>query len=334
MSARKLLILFRGACASLVIGLLAATPALAATSSTSTTSGNGLKVSPVTTNLTMNPGDSQTLPIYVQNVTSSAITLQVLINDFTAASGESGQPALLLDPTATAPSHSLKKFVAPISDVSLNAGEQKIINVVITIPKGTSGGGYYGAIRFAPSTTSSNSNVTLSASVGSLILVKVTGTYKEQLLLDSFDVRANADASPQVVFTSGNNIVVAARFENKGDVQEQPFGKVLLKQGDHQLAAYELNNTTPRGNVLPDSIRKFTVKLDKVGFFGQYTVTAAFGYGSNGQLLQGSTTFYVVPVGAILAVLVLILLALFFIFVFPKIMRAYNARVIRNASRR
>lgn len=326
-----------GSVAAVIVGWMvvvgSAIPAAAATSLASS-AGNGLRVSPVVTNLTINPGQSQTVEVAVQNVTNADVSLQVVINDFTASSDESGTPALLLDPGQYAPSHSLKRFVAPIGDITIKAGEQKAVPVLITVPKDAPGGGYYGAVRFAPAAPSgTTSNVTLAASVGSLILVRVPGTYKEDLRLDSFDVLPDPGGSPRVVFTTNKGLTVAARFENKGDVQEQPFGKILLEQGKKQIAAYELNDTTPRGNVLPDSIRKFTVGLDKVGAFGAYTVVGNFGYGSNGQLLSGKTTFYVIPVWGILGVTLAVLLVLFFIFGFPRLMRVYNQRVIRNARR-
>lgn len=319
---------------SLVIIGTATVPAFAASSTVTGGSGNGLKVSPVTTNLVINKGETKVVTVYVQNVTKSSITLQAIINDFTSSDNESGQPALLLDPNQYAPSHSLKRYVAPIDNFTLQPGEQKGVSASITIPQSAAAGGYYGAVRFAPASTTSGGNVTLSASVGSLILVKVPGDFKEDLKLLSMDVRTSPEESPRVVFTGSSGLVAAIRFQNQGDVQEQPFGKVLLKQGDKQLASFEINNTTPRGNVLPDSTRKFTINLDKVGFFGQYTLVGNFGYGSNGQLLSGQTTFYVIPVALIIAVVALLLVILFAIFGLPRMVKAYNRRVIRKASRR
>jgi len=313
---------------------MSSAPAFAATSSTSGGAGNGLKVSPVTTNLVVDKGDTQTVTIYIQNVTKATVTLQALVNDFIASSGETGQPALILDPGQYAPSHSLKRYIAPIGNITLNPGQQKGVSVIITIPKDAAAGGYYGAVRFAPASTSGGGNVTLSASVGSLILVKVPGNFKEDLNLLSMDVRTSIDSPAQVVFTSGNGLIAVMRFQNQGDVQEQPFGKLLLKQGDKQLAAYEINNTTPRGNVLPDSIRKFSVNLDKVGWVGQYTIVGNFGYGTSGQLVSGQKTFYVIPLTFILLAILALALVAFMIFGFPRIMKRYNESVVRRASRR
>jgi hypothetical protein len=137
-----------------------------------------------------------------------------------------------------------------------------------------------------------------------------------------------------VLFTSNKDLKAAARFENNGNVQEQPFGKIILKKGSKVLQTVEINNTDPRGNVLPDSIRRFEVDLNKVGSFGKYTVQGNFGYGTSGQLLSGETTFYVVPLALIILVAVLILVVLFLIFVLPRLVRRYNRAVVRRASRR
>lgn len=321
--------------AAFALIITTALPAAAATSNTSIGgSGNGLKVSPVTTDLIITPGQSKTTTIYAQNITNATITLQVITNDFTASGDESGSPALLLNPGQYAPTHSLKRFIAPISNITLQPGEQKGVNVTIAIPADASAGGYYGAVRFVPASTNTNSTVTLSASVASLILVRVPGNVKEDMQLLSLGVNQGTGGATQVLFTGNKNLIATMRFQNSGDVQEQPFGKLLLKQGSKTIATYEINNTTPAGNVLPGSIRRFTVNLDKVGAFGKYTVVGNFGYGSSGQLLSGQTTFYVIPLALIGVVIAIILVILFFIFVFPRMVRAYNKRVIRQASRR
>ena len=130
-------------------------------------------------------------------------------------------------------------------------------------------------------------------------------------------------------------INATVRFQNEGNVQVSPFGKILLKdRGGKILGQYELNTTNPPGNVLPDSIRKFSVPLDKIGKFGQFKIEGNFGYGSNGQLLSASTTFYVVPIWLILAFIALVLFILFLIFGLPRLVRAYNQRILRKAGRR
>ena len=112
------------------------------------------------------------------------------------------------------------------------------------------------------------------------------------------------------------------------------FGKVLLESGNKVLASYEINNTNPRGNVLPNSIRKFTVNLNKVGAFGQFTLIGNFGYGTNGQLLSAKTTFYVIPYPIIGLIILIILIILFLIVAIPRWIRGHDQRVIQRTPRR
>lgn len=298
--------------------------------------GNGLRVSPVRNDLVINPGENKTVTLTVTNITAAPTSLQAVVNDFTAASDESGNPAIILDPRASNVNHGLKRFVQPINNFTLNPGQQKAVTVTIAVPKNTVGGGYYGAIRFAPANNGKEQgkNVSLASSVGSLIIVKVPGNVTEQLGVASFDVRHKDSASS--FFTTNRDLTAVIRFRNSGNIQVAPFGKVLLKNRSGKvLQQYEINNVSPPGNVLPDSVRKFVVPLnkDKLSKFGQYKVEGNFGYGSNGQLLSASTTFYVIPRAAIIIFVAIVLLLVFVVLVLPRIVRAYNRWIISRAGR-
>lgn len=323
-----------GLATAFVVLLGAVSPVFAAANSSSVTSGNGLRISPVSTPLIINPGDSKTIDVYITNVTAQAATFQAVINDFTASGDESGTPALILNPGQSAPTHSLRKFIAPLSNITLAAGEQKDVKVVISIPKDAPAGGYFGAVRFAATNeTQSGQNVALSASVASLILVKVPGNYKELMTIESLDTR-NSKGKIHSVFTKNKDINVVVRFKNSGDIQEQPFGKITIKKmGGEVIYSTEVNNGDAPGNVLPDSIRKFTVPLKNIGSFGKYTVQGDFGYGK-GQTLTASTTFYVIPVPVMVTLLLLVVLLIAAIVEIPRLIKRYNRRVLRRAGRK
>jgi len=323
------------------VGILIAMPlsAMAATttgsSSTSTSGGaNGYRISPVRTDLNINPGQTEDVTVIIQNVSSNVEQLQTLINDFTARD-ESGSPALLLN-GQSAGQHGLKQFITvPNGAFSLQPNEQKDITVHITIPKGTPGGGYFGAVRFAPAGSTGNENVNLSASVTSLILVRVSGNVTDLLNIASFDTQKKPDdvhttPSASTFFTSGKNLQVAVRFQNQGNVQEQPFGKVILKKGSKVIDQQEINNVTngERSNVLPGTVRRFTVDLHNTKSYGKYTVEGNFGYGSNGQLLSAKKSFYVVPVALIIIVLAVIVGLILLLIIVPRVRRNY--RVVKN----
>jgi hypothetical protein len=326
---QKLARAFAFVAAALLVSVAAVTPGLAATNNS--TGGNGTRVAPVRTDLTMQPGSTKTISVFVTNVSGGPTTYKVVANDFTASDDESGAPALMLNGEIN-DQHGLKKFMTAQSTIAVPSGAQKEIKVTISIPKGTAGGGYYGAIRFVPTTINDGGNLSLSGNVASLILVRVPGDVTEKLSLVSFDARK--DNEPKTIFTSNKGIEGVIRFRNEGNIQEQPFGKIILKKGSRTIATYEMNGGEQPGNVLPDSVRRFTIDLDKVGSFGKYTIEGNFGYGSNGQLLSAKTTFYVVPMWAIIIGLVIIAAILFLIFGLPRLLKNYNKRILRKAGRR
>jgi hypothetical protein len=316
----------------LAVGLLAGVAITTVSAATSTT-GNGMRVAPVRSDLTMQPGSTKVISVFVTNVTGATATYKVLRNDFVSSNDEAGSPALLLNGEIN-DQHGLKKYMSSVDQVSVAAGKQKEIKVTIAIPKGTPGGGYYGAVRFAQTSPEGKGNLSLSGSVASLILVRVPGDVVEKLSLVSFDARTNDEA--KTVFTSGKNIEAVVRFRNEGNIQEQPFGKVLLKKGSKVLGTYEINGGNQPGNVLPENnhVRRFSVDLKDVGSFGKYTLEGNFGYGSAGQLLSAKTTFYVIPMWAIVIGLVIIAAILFLIFGLPRLLKNYNKRILRKAGRR
>ena len=298
------------------------------------TGAQGIQISPVRDDITISPGQSQVVNLTVINVTSNTEVLQGVVNDFVASSNETGQPSILLGTNVYSPSHSLKRFVTPIPNLTLAPGQEKQVPVTITVPKDAAGGGYYGVVRFGPAGTGSkDQTVTLAGSVGTLILLTVPGNIKQQLSIASFDVETNGSAS--TYFTSNKKIQAVVRFQNEGNIQVAPFGKILLKSRSGKIiASFNVNNVTPPGEVLPNSIRKFNIPLSHIGSFGIYTLEANFGYGTTGQPISASTVFYVIPMTIIISFIAFIVIILFLIFGMPKVIAAYNRRIIAKASRR
>ncbi|HSW66171.1 MAG TPA: DUF916 domain-containing protein [Bacillota bacterium] len=302
---------------------------------TSVVGGDALKISPVRMDIVMDPGTTKVVEVFITNLTSVPATLHPAINDFVASGDETGKPNIMLDENQFAPTHSFKQFVSPLANINLKGGEQRTVAVAVNIPKTAAGGGYYGAIRFAPANTNEaggQKNLNLSASVGTIVLLKVNGEIKESVNLASLDVRKNN--VPGSFFTKKDGLQAVARFQNIGNVQVEPFGKIVVKRFGKQVAQIEINNTDPRGSVLPDSIRRFQTPLANLSSFGKYTMEANFGYGTQGQLITAKRTFYIIPLSLILTGVGILLALIVLIFVLPRMIRSYNRRIIRKASRR
>lgn len=265
---------------------------------TDTETANTLKISPLRTDVTADPGETKTVKVLITNLYDKPISVRVIQNDF-VADDEDGTPAIILEEDEYAPSHSLKRFMTPIEDVTLEAGEARAINVELVIPDDAEPGGYFGAVRFAPTDPDTGGQVNVSASVASLILLRVNGDAPEKLDLTDFAVWQ--DDRKKTFFVNGNDIELMARFENKGAVQAGPFGKISVQKGDDVVYEADFNTEQPRDVILPDSARRWRVPLDQTASFGHYTVSATFTYGTSNQTIEVSQSFWVIPRNVIIA---------------------------------
>ena len=313
--------------AALALGVLVSPQALAQTTSNTNKSTNVLKVSPVRTDIEIKPGESKTVKTIVTNLTGSAITVRPVENDFISGD-ERGTPALILDENKFAPTHSLKRFMKPIENVTIPAKEAKSIDVVITVPKDAKAGGYFGAVRFAPTDPAGGGQVNLSTSAASLILMTVPGDMVEKLTVSDFKIQQDGKSGDY--FQTSKNMQATFRFENKGSAQVGPFGKVSVKQGNKVVYEADFNNKTPRDMILPDSARRWDVPLDKIGDFGNYTVSATFTYGTKNQTIEVSKSFWVIPSYVIIAAIVGLLVVIGLIVGIWWFLRSYKRRVLRN----
>ncbi len=327
------------------IALLAVTPAntFAATSKSSTPSAssvstqtNVLSISPVRTDVTIAPGTSAQIKLYVSNITKTAIAVQPIENDFVAGPKENGEPAIILSPSQYAPTHSLKRFMDPLpASVTVPAVQRSLVTLTIAVPKTAQAGGYYGAVRFAPVNTSGNANLNLSESVASIILMTVPGPTTEEVGITNFDIQQYGSTGTN--FRNGKGLQLFLRFENKGNVQEAPFGQIYIQKGKKVTYSYNFNNadvTGARQEILPDTSRRWTVPLSGFGSFGKYTIGGVFTYGTNSQhSLDVTKTVWIIPTVLIFAVAGGVLGLIALIVIIWLLLRSYKKRLLRHYRR-
>lgn len=320
--------IFVGGVFAVFAALLMAPHAFAATK---TNTANTLKIAPVRSDLEIKPGTSQTVKVVVTNLTKGAITVSPIENDFVAGD-ERGTPALILDADKFAPTHSLKRFMRPLPNLTIEANKSRSVDVVITVPKDAQPGGYFGAIRFAPTTPDSGGQVNLSGSVASIILMTVPGPAVEKLDLTTFDIQQDGKPS-STFFQTPDKLKIATRFKNSGSVQLAPFGKLSVKQGDKVVYSADFNQSKPKDMVLPDSARRWDIPLDKIGTFGHYQVLATFTYGTKNQTIEVTKSFWVVPMYVIIAAIVGFIVLILVIVGIWLFLRGYKRRILRGQNR-
>jgi len=315
---------------AVLITLLAAPHTYA--QSTKSNAANTIKVTPVRTDIEILPGESKIVEVTVTNLTNTSISVAPYTNDFVAGD-DRGTPALILDSDEFAPSHSLKRFVGPLSTATIPAKGSKTFNVVITVPTTAQAGGYFGAVRFAPSDPDGGGQVNLSASVASLILLTVPGDIVEKLRLASFDIQQNGAGGTS--FRTPDNLQASFSFENQGNLQIGPFGTLSIKKGDKVVFSSDFNNGDPRDVILPDSTRRWEIPFKDIEAFGHYDVTATFTYGTKNQTIEVTKSFWVIPtwliITAVATIVGILLIAALIVFL---VIRSRKRRHMPRVNRR
>ncbi len=314
---------------------------IANAASAATNSGQGIELSPPVIEIKADPGQIVTGEIKLRNITKNDLIAKSKVDDF-AAKGEDGQPQILLDETTTT-RFSLKTWIQPIANLRLAPQKIETIKFSINVPRNAEPGGHFGVIRFtAQPPELEGTGVALSASIGSLILLNVSGDAKEGASIASFKVAQITTGWEKVIRGDGGLDVglqdgsffeygpvrFTTRVKNEGNVQVKPVGTIdVFNIFGMKVASLKMND--PARNVLPESIRKFDTDWKQHWLIGYFKARANLTYGASNKALISSTVgFWVVPYKLIaLIVLGLILLLI----VMRSALRRYNRYIIAQA---
>ena len=309
---------------------LGASHVLAATAPTSSGTGQALEIAPPILTLRANPGQTVTAQIQLRDITKGSLVVTNEVNDF-VASGEGGTPKILTD--STSDPYSMKDWVSPLPRFTLAPNNIQKLNVTIHVPANASPGGHYGVIRFTGTPPDLNgSGVSLSASLGTLVLLTVNGNLTHHMSISSFTVDKSGKVgkvfqSPPLDFT--------VRLQNSGNIQEEPSGRIIVSDlFGKPIAGVNIN--VPPHNVLPGSTRKFNGTLDSTELgnkrlFGLYHVKLTVVYGTDSNQKQTAIamlTFWIIPYKLVIGTVVGLIVAFFALrFTF----RRYNRYIISKA---
>lgn len=321
------------ALALLVLGSVFTPIAYAATTTEDqTSSSQALEISPPVVNLSGNPGETVKTQISIRDVANVPLVVKGQVNDF-VASDEDGIPKILLNDGEESP-YSMKSWFGPLSQLNLEPKKIQNLTVTINIPANAAPGGYYSTIRFTATAPGvDGSGVSLSASLGALILMRVKGDANEALSVAEFTT-IDSNGKSAWLF-EGIPVNFLLRAKNDGNLHQQPVGQATIKDMFGNTVGL-VNINLERKNVLPGSTRKFEAPLDKAVLgdrmlFGRYTADLVITYGTNSQKTTASISFWVIPWKLILIIIVT-LVGGFFLVRFG--LRRYNDYILSRAPRR
>jgi hypothetical protein len=296
--------------------------------------GQALEIAPPVIYLTVDPGQTVKTQIFLRDISSGDLIVSGQANDFTAA-GEDGTPKILLDNKDQSNNpYSMKNWVAPPASLRLVPKEVKTMSITVNVPKDASPGGHYGIIRFTATPPSlKSSGVSLSTSLGALMLVSVNGNITEKMTVQELSAK-NSEGKTGKLFQSGP-LTFVERLKNEGNIHEQPAGQVVVTDMFGKKVA-SLNINLPPRNILPQTIRKFEQPLDKsvIGnkkLFGRYKAKLTITYGKNKQTLNSTLAFWIIPY-KLVAIVILALIAGFF--ALRLALKRYNQYIIKQSGKR
>lgn len=294
--------------------------------------GQALEIGPPVITLAANPGETIATQINIRNISNGKLLVTGVVNDFEAA-GENGTPKIITDENNES-IYSIKKWINSIAPLTLKSKELKTLPVEINIPANASPGGYYGIIRFSSKAPElEDTGVALSASIGSMVMIRVKGDAKEQMSVEDFYV-SNGENSPKANIFESTPIFFTQRLKNTGNIYEQPTGQATITDMfGKKIAAININLELT--NVLPGSTRKYTESLDKsvIGdkkLFGKYTADLKITYGTNKTVINKTITFWVIPY-RLIGLAVISLIAIFVGLRF--VIKNYNRHIIKKAEK-
>ncbi len=258
--------------------------------------GEGLTISPTLEELTLEKGKSHSDVIKVTNPTGKTMEVYPQIMNFSAV-GEGGEPTFY-PVTDEEQNFSLAHWIE-FSQTKLALTPEQIIefDYKIKVPTDAEPGGHYGVIFFAtepPEIGQDANKVALSSMIGSLILVKVPGKIIEKGSLEEFSAK-------QFYFNPPVDFIT--RIKNSGNIHFKPQGEITLKDMfGNELKRIPVNDS--KGNVLPDSIRKFENNWDGNGKIriGRFTADLRIVYGDKEITLDDKLVFWIIPWWLIVAV--------------------------------
>ena len=295
------------------------------------------------------PGKVLTGTLELYNEQEQDITFYLSYQNFEAR-GESGSPAFLdFDGTG------LASWIKTAQSVTLKAKERIEFPYEIQIPQDTQPGSYLAAIFFGntPAEATQAGQVTIGAKSGTLLFLNLPGAEVKGAGVIEFGTENGK-------FFSYLPLNLYYRFSNDGAVKVMPSGNIDIKCLFGRTVG-NLDANLSRGNVLPNSIRRFVATWErlnqdnvtkkaeanekellkvgeKVSFFdavkiqlnnftfGKYTASLNLKYGENNSVVK-QTSFWVIP----WQLLSLILLALILIIlIFKGMMKRHNKKLIEK----
>jgi hypothetical protein len=269
---------------------------------------DALTLTPVRFELSAEPGEVITKEILLINEEDAGSYFYSSFANF-EAQGDSGVPSF------ATPTEGLGTWMdTDLDSVYLEPGQQRIVNLTISVPQNAEPGGYFASLFWGTSPSEIGSGIGVGSQTGILVLLSVKGEVREEAGLINFNTIDNK------FFHQTLPVDFEYRFRNDGGDRIKPEGTLTIRNTIF-WPTERLDGNPVEGNVLPNSTRKINVKWQKyerpneyvaptgmwgkfwsdVGYqwrnfaIGLYSANLNVAYGTHGEHAKGTAWFVVFP---------------------------------------
>lgn len=258
-------------------------------------------VSPPRFDVEMTPGETVQKTIKVTNNAQTPLTLQIVTIDF-IVQDDLGTP-LKVNAQGSGRFLASPWFTPEENTVTIGAGEQKAVNILITAPEDALAGGHYAGVFFEPAPSrEKQANVSYTAAqVGSLFALTVAGNIHYDALIQDFRTSKSTYEFGPIDFTT--------IIENQSDTHIRPQTSITVRDMmGRDVATIPLDEL----NIFPFATRTLQATWDITWGLGRYTAVVTATYGP-GMTTQRSLVFWIMPWKIIASITIMILVSLSFI---------------------
>ncbi len=266
--------------------------------------GLSFSVSPTIYDMTANRGQMWQSTVRIINPNPYDLTLSVTPNNF-IPKDEDGIPQFLPLTSPTLQKETFAEWIQIEQEVTIKAEQTLELPFIIKVPDGATPGGHYAALMIStkPAQPQGNGQVQTSQVISALVFLRVTGDITEQAIIRSFRSADYFLSKPETRFD--------IRIENKGNIHMQPQGEIkIYNMWGKERGTIPINQQTMLGNVLPQSVRKFSFDWSSdwsISDIGRYTAEVTLAYGKEErQFLSSDTAFWIIPWKIILALFLVV----------------------------
>ncbi|MBP5993646.1 MAG: hypothetical protein KA731_01935 [Candidatus Moranbacteria bacterium] len=236
-----------------------------------------LSVSPLFTDVALQASEqSQEFFLTVANTTAEPVVLRLSLVDF-GSLNESGGIAFLGKDASGTNRYALASWITPEKDVvTLLPDTEEKLKFTIENRESLSPGGHYGAVLFAIEPEGGDAViqdpvVSVNSTFSSLVFAKKEGGILREFTLKEWSVESAS-------LLSGLPSKTALRFQNSGNVDLTPRGRIILTDPLDRLVAQGIINEDS-SRMFPESFRIYHSKLSSLipGLIpGFYTLSAEY----------------------------------------------------------